>query len=240
MASRTTAEVIELFNRVFTDHDHTALTELVAEDCVMEAIQPAPDGARTVGRAACLEFWRALAEDRDSRFEPEQITVGGEHGTIRWRLRFGAESVRGVTLIRVSDGKITEALAYSKTGGIPLAADTGRSTQEVLDRYNEAFRLHDPTLLNDLIADDCVIEDSGPAPDGERRVGRAACLARWSELAANRALQFTPEAAELNGELAVQPWLLHWGDGAADRIRGVNLLRIRGGKIIEARGYVKS
>lgn len=240
MASRSTAEVIDLFNQVFTDHDPTPLADLVADDCVMEAIQPAPDGTRTVGHDACLEFWRALAEDRGSRFDPEEITVGGEHGTIRWRLHFGTESVRGVTLIKVVDGKITEALAYSKTGGVPLAADTDPSTQDVLDRYNEAFRLHAPDLLTDLIADDCVIEDSGPAPDGERRVGRAACLARWSELAANRTLQFTPETAELNGDLAIQPWLLQWGDGTTDRIRGVNLIRVRGGKIIEARGYVKS
>lgn len=246
MRSRTTAEVIDRFNQVFADHDAGPLTELVGENCVMEAIQPAPDGTRTVGREACLEFWRALAGDRGSRFEPEQVTVGGEHATIRWRLRFGddpADSIRGVTLLRVVDGKIVEALAYSKTGGVPLAAETGngeRSTLEVLDRYNDAFRLHDPELLIDLIADDCVIEDSGPAPAGERREGGAACLARWSELAANRDLRFTPETAESSGELAVQPWLLQWGDGPSDRLRGVNLIRVRGGKIIEARGYVKS
>jgi ketosteroid isomerase-like protein len=115
-----------------------------------------------------------------------------------------------------------------------------RTTREVLDRYNEAFRLHDPTLLNDVIADDCVIEDTSPAPDGLRREGGQACLARWSELAADRALEFTPEAAEIHGDLAVQPWLLRWGNGENDRVRGVNLIRIRNGRIVEARGYVKA
>lgn len=115
-----------------------------------------------------------------------------------------------------------------------------RTTREVLDQYNDAFRLHDPRLLDDLIAADCVIEDTGPAPDGERREGGAVCLARWSELAGNRALEFTPEAAEIHGDLAVQPWVLHWGDGEQDRVRGVNLIRIREGKIVEARGYVKA
>ena len=115
-----------------------------------------------------------------------------------------------------------------------------RTTRETLDRYNDAFRLHDPGLLEDLIADDCVIEDTGPAPDGARREGGEACLARWSELAGNRALEFTPERAEIHGDLAVQPWLLQWGDGAQDRVRGVNLIRIRDGRIIEARGYVKA
>jgi ketosteroid isomerase-like protein len=117
---------------------------------------------------------------------------------------------------------------------------TARTTREVLDRYNEAFRVHDSTLLDDLIADDCVIEDTSPAPDGLRREGRHACLARWSELAGNRALEFTPEAAEIHGDLAVQPWALRWGDGESDRVRGVNLIRIRDGRIVEARGYVKA
>ncbi|WP_219460799.1 nuclear transport factor 2 family protein [Nonomuraea rhizosphaerae] len=248
MPTRTTADTVDRFNRVFTDHDAEGLAGLIAADCVMEAIQPAPDGARTEGRDACLAFWRALAADRATRFEPEEVTVSGERATIRWRYRFGegpSGSVRGVTLLRVSDGLIVEALGYVKTGGVPLAADTGtdgveRTTREVLDRYNDAFRLHDPGLLADLIADDCVIEDSGPAPDGVRREGGPACLARWSELAGDRALRFTPETAEIRGDLAVQPWLLQWGDGERDRLRGVNLIRIRAGRIVEARGYVKA
>ena len=53
MPQRTTAEIIDLFNHAFVHHDPTALDDLIAEDCVMEAIQPAPDGARTEGREAC-------------------------------------------------------------------------------------------------------------------------------------------------------------------------------------------
>jgi ketosteroid isomerase-like protein len=129
------------------------------------------------------------------------------------------------------------AMTTTSSEGGPM---TVRTTREVLDRYNDAFRLHDPGLLNDLIADDCVIEDTGPAPEGARREGGQACLARWSELAGNPALRFTPEAAEIHGDLAVQPWLLQWGDGEQDRVRGVNLIRIREGRIVEARGYVKA
>ncbi|MBB5788384.1 nuclear transport factor 2 family protein [Jiangella mangrovi] len=256
MTTRTTAETIELFNRVFIDHDPAPLPELIGADCVMEAIQPAPDGTRVEGYDACLAFWQALAEDRTSQFEPGEVIVDGERATIHWRLRFGdgmTESLRGVSLVRLRDGRIVELLGYSKTGGVPLAAETdeadgaaadavaaGRSTREVLDQYNEAFRLHDPSLLTDLIADDCVIDDSGPAPDGVLRVGREASLARWSELAANHDLTFTPELAEIHGDLAVQPWHLQWGEGEQDRVRGVNLIRIRDGRIVEARGYVKA
>jgi ketosteroid isomerase-like protein len=125
--TRTTAEIIDRFNHAFVNHDPAALDELIAADCVMEAIQPAPDGARTEGREECLAFWTALAEDRSTQFETEEIVVSGDNATIRWRYRFGdgpADSVRGVNLMRVRDGQIVEALGYSKTGGeIPLAAE---------------------------------------------------------------------------------------------------------------------
>jgi ketosteroid isomerase-like protein len=127
MGTRTTAEVMERFNHAFVGHDPAALTDLIGDDCVMEAIQPAPDGARYEGREACLAFWSALAEDRTTQFEPEDVAVAGDRATIRWRYRFGdgpADSVRGVNLMRVRDGLIIEALGYSKTGGeVPLAAD---------------------------------------------------------------------------------------------------------------------
>jgi ketosteroid isomerase-like protein len=129
MSSSTTADVIARFNRAFVDHDAALLTDLIGDDCVMEAIQPAPDGARYEGREDCLVFWQALADDRTTQFEPEDVVVTGERATIRWRYRFGdgiADSVRGVNLMRVRDGLIVEALGYSKTPGeIPLAAETG-------------------------------------------------------------------------------------------------------------------
>jgi hypothetical protein len=121
-----------------------------------------------------------------------------------------------------------------------MTATADRTTREVLDQYDAAFRLHDPGLLEGLVADECVIEDTGPAPDGARHEGGPACLARWSELAANRALRFSTEPAEIHGDLAVAPWVLQWGEGEDDRVRGVNLIRIRGGRIVEARGYVKA
>lgn len=115
-----------------------------------------------------------------------------------------------------------------------------RTTRQVLDRYNEAFRVHDPGLLDGLIAADCVIEDTGPAPAGARHEGGAACLRRWSGLAADPALTFTPEEAEIHQDLAVQPWVLQWGDAEGERLRGVNLIRVREGRIVQARGYVKA
>jgi ketosteroid isomerase-like protein len=129
MPAIETAEIIRRFNNAFLHHDADELDDLVGEDCVMEAIQPAPDGARYEGRDACLAFWQALVNDRGTQFEPEEVTVAGDRATIRWRYRYGpgdADYVRGVNLMRVRDGAIVEALGYSKTPGdqaVPLAAD---------------------------------------------------------------------------------------------------------------------
>jgi ketosteroid isomerase-like protein len=121
------SEVIRQFNDAFVRHEPELLDAVVGAGCVMEAIQPAPDGDRYEGRDACLAFWRALAGDTGTQFEPEDVTVHGDRATIRWRYRYGArpeDSVRGVNLMRVRDGRIVEALGYSKTPGeaaVPLA-----------------------------------------------------------------------------------------------------------------------
>jgi ketosteroid isomerase-like protein len=114
------------------------------------------------------------------------------------------------------------------------------TTEEVIEQYNEAFRRHEPALLDGLIAEDCVIEDTGPAPDGARHIGREACLARWAGLAGDTDLQFQPEHVEIHGDLAVIRWILRWGDAPADHVRGVNLMRVRDGEIVEGAGYLKA
>lgn len=115
----STSDVIARFNQAFEQHDASLLENLIAEDCVMESIEPAPDGTRVVGRAANLAFWRNLANNKDGAFAVEDVVAFGDRANIRWRYRFGPElsqSVRGVTLVRLRDGLIVEALAYAKTG----------------------------------------------------------------------------------------------------------------------------
>jgi ketosteroid isomerase-like protein len=117
--------VIHQFNQAFLQHDGSLLTDLVASDCVMESVEPAPDGPRYEGRDACLTFWQNLADDRDSAFAPEDVVVVGDRAIIRWRYRFGhglSQSIRGVTLMRLRDGLITEALGYVKSGDASVAS----------------------------------------------------------------------------------------------------------------------
>ncbi len=94
----------------------------------MEAMQPAPDGLRVEGYQANVDFWQAMVADMTGSFEVEAVVISGDRATIRWRYRFGAgeaESVRGVSLVQVRDGKIVEALAYAKT---QTASDLGQTS----------------------------------------------------------------------------------------------------------------
>ena len=117
--SDRTAEILTRFNQVFLDHDPSVLEHLVGEDCVVENTQPAPDGSRHEGKAACLQLWSGIATNTGIAFETESITARGDRGEIRWRLRWGpghADTVRGVNLMRVRDGRIVEAAGYVKGG----------------------------------------------------------------------------------------------------------------------------
>src|SRR4029078_11497953 len=110
--SLATSAILERFNQVFLTHDPTALTELVAEDCVVENTHPAPDGARYEGREACIALWTGIATMPDAYFETESIIARGDRGEIRWRLVWGGEragSVPGVKLTHVRDGHNGEA-----------------------------------------------------------------------------------------------------------------------------------
>lgn len=113
------------------------------------------------------------------------------------------------------------------------------TTQQVIRSFHEAFDGHDPRAMEDLVADDCVIENTTPAPDGARLVGKAQCLANWQALAGSTSTWFVREEAFVVGERAVIRWRYCWGDHGTQSLRGVNVMRVRGGRIVEALGYVK-
>jgi ketosteroid isomerase-like protein len=109
--TQTTNEVIDRFNRAFQERDATLLMDIIAPDCVMESVQPAPDGTRYEGYDASFSSWKALIDDTTSHFEVEDVHAGDD-------------SVRGVNVMRVVDGKIIEAAGYSKTAPIVAALES--------------------------------------------------------------------------------------------------------------------
>ena len=112
-------------------------------------------------------------------------------------------------------------------------------TAAIMRRFNDAFQRHDPSGLADLIAPDCVLENSQPAPNGSRHVGRDACVELWSRSVTAPGTRFDLEDVVVEGERATILWRYRWGDTDADSVRGVNLMRVRNGLIVEGKGYVK-
>jgi ketosteroid isomerase-like protein len=120
-----------------------------------------------------------------------------------------------------------------KPGAPDDAAMTDTTT--IIDQFNAAFLQRAPEKLVDLIAADCVMEGTGPAPDGARWTGYDECLAGWQGLASDPAIQFAVEHVDVDGDRAV----IRWRITGTEDYRGVNLMRVRDGKITEALGYGK-
>jgi SnoaL-like domain len=73
--SQETAEIMRRFNEVFLRHDPSELKNLVAENCVIEKINPGPDSDRWVGREACIANWEAIATKPGSHFDLEEPSL---------------------------------------------------------------------------------------------------------------------------------------------------------------------
>jgi ketosteroid isomerase-like protein len=112
-------------------------------------------------------------------------------------------------------------------------------TAEVMRRFNEVFLRHDPTALPDLVAADCVIENTTPAPNGARCVGRDECVAQWTQVATATGTHFELEEVVTMGDRAIIRWRFFADESGSPSMRGVNLMRVRDGLIVEAMGYVK-
>jgi ketosteroid isomerase-like protein len=92
------------------------------------------------------------------------------------------------------------------------------------------------------MTDDCVFESTGPPPDGERHLGQAAVRAFWERFFADSPLAwFDAEDAFAAGDRCLVRWRYRWGGDSPDagHIRGVDVFRVRDGKVAEKLSYVK-
>ncbi len=122
-----------------------------------------------------------------------------------------------------------------------VADPTAAATLAVVDRFNEAFNRHDVPSVMALMTDDCVFDNTRPVPDGERYVGQARVTEFWRQFfARSPAARFETEEAFAAGDRCVVLWTYHWvRDGQPGRVRGVDVFRVRDGKVAEKFSYVK-
>jgi ketosteroid isomerase-like protein len=112
-----------------------------------------------------------------------------------------------------------------------------RDTQATIDAFNEAFNRHDVDGVMALMTDDCIFENTEPPPDGERHKGQAAVRKFWNEFfTSSPHAKFETEELVVSGDRAVTRWRFDWGNG---HIRGIDLFKVRDGKVAEKLSYVK-
>lgn len=110
------------------------------------------------------------------------------------------------------------------------------AVRDLLDAFGKAWNNHDLDAALALTTDDVVFESTGPSPDGERSVGRAAVRGAWEPIFADLSAYFAGEALVVAGDRATQCWTYHWGDG---HVRGIDFFTLRDGKVAEKLSYVK-
>ena len=116
-----------------------------------------------------------------------------------------------------------------------------RDTHATVERFNEAFNRHDVDAIMALMTDDCVFENTHPAPDGLRLEGSAAVRAYWEKLfEVSPRAHFAAEEMFTSGDRCVVRWTYSWVKrGSPGRVRGVDLFRVRDGRVAEKLSYVK-
>ena len=111
----------------------------------------------------------------------------------------------------------------------------------IVERFNDAFNRHDVDAIMGSMTADCVFENTRPAPDGTRISGQAAVRTFWEEFfRRSPQARFETEDIFATGDRCVVQWTYHWvRDGNAGHVRGVDVFRVRDGKVAEKLSYVK-
>lgn len=132
------------------------------------------------------------------------------------------------------------AIGSERLATQPAADSTDAQTREAIDRFNEAVDQHDVDALRAAITDDCIFESPG-APDGTRFVGPAMVDIFEQVFAIEGEGPFELEEFFIAGDRAVVRWLHTWDHGNGDKghVRGVDVFRVRDGKVAEKLSYVK-
>lgn len=111
-----------------------------------------------------------------------------------------------------------------------------------VQRFHDAFNRHDLGALAAMLTEDCVFENTFPPPDGARYEGAAAVRAAFAEFfATSPQAYFAMEEIFAAGDRVVVRWVYSWDEGAQEtgHVRGVDLFRVREGRVAEKLSYVK-
>ena len=116
------------------------------------------------------------------------------------------------------------------------------SAMRIVLEFNEAFNGHDLVGMMRLMSDDCVFENTDPAPNGTVYSGKDAVTQFWQDFF-RQSPQAHIEIEEIFGlgNRCIMRWKYTWVDeaGKAGHVRGVDIFNVKEGLISEKLSYVK-
>lgn len=119
----------------------------------------------------------------------------------------------------------------------PIQMSKMETGMRIVLEFNDAFNQHDVQGMMKFMSEDCVFENTNPAPDGTIYSGKAAVTQFWQDF-----FRESPNAhidiEEIfgMGMHCIMRWKYTWGDG---HVRGVDIFKIEEGLIREKLSYVK-
>ena len=119
----------------------------------------------------------------------------------------------------------------------PVRMSKIESGMRIVLEFNEAFNRHDVAGMMNYMTDDCIFENTDPAPDGTTYSGKEAVTKFWQDF-----FRESPHAhIEIEeifgmGLHCIMRWKYTWGEG---HVRGVDVFKLRENLICEKLSYVK-
>jgi predicted SnoaL-like aldol condensation-catalyzing enzyme len=124
----------------------------------------------------------------------------------------------------------------------PIRMERVESAVRTLIAFNEAFNRHDVAGMMQLIGDNCVFENTVPAPDGAVYTGKEAITQYWQDFFTQSPhAHIKIEEIFGMGFRCIVRWRYDWVDvaGNSGHLRGVDIIRVQDSLIIEKLSYVK-
>ena len=115
-------------------------------------------------------------------------------------------------------------------------------TLNTIEHFNQIFNRHDVDAVIAAFTYDYVFENTSPSPDGERYEGQAAVRGFWQAFFnSNLNAAFETEDLFAANDRCTVRWVYRWvgANGVAGHVRGVDVFRVRDGKVAEKCSYVK-
>ncbi len=124
----------------------------------------------------------------------------------------------------------------------PIRMSKIEGASRLVLEFNEAFNRQDVSGMMKLMSEDCVFENTDPAPDGTVYSGKEAVTQFWRGF-----FRESPHAhIEIEevfgmGMRCIMRWKYEWTDAAGIKghVRGVDIFKVREGFITEKFSYVK-